>query len=249
MPPVPLAAILGPVPMVTGLDWDPVTGTLWAVTGAGAVYNFLPPPAFGLIAGPIPAPVPLPGPATDVVLARYGAPPMAAGLYVQTTLGTVNYTTGIVTPVLPGIPAGTACGIAFHNYPDQLAGACGCGALFGPTVLGFTGPSTIGNAGFAMTVSVVPPGGPVLVAIDGGFVPGGAAWPGGCTLYMSPVSLTLTLTVVVASPLGVATLAAPIPPIPALIGTTGFAQVGIPCAANPTGFVLSNMAQVVIGAP
>lgn len=247
VPPMPLAPILGPVPPITGLDWDPTTGTLWAVTGAGAVFSFLPPPAIGLAFGPILPPVAVPGIATDIVIARDGVPGMVAGIYVQTTLATANYTTGILSPLPAGMPPGTPCGIAFHNWPDQLVGGCGCGAAAAP-VLGFTGPSTIGNAGFALTVSGVPAGSIVYVAVDGVFVPGGAAWPLGCTLYLSPASASLTLTPILAGPGGVAVMPAPLPPLPGFIGAFGFVQIGVPCAANPSGFVLSNMGQVIVGA-
>jgi hypothetical protein len=37
--------------------------------------------------------------------------------------------------------------------------------------------------------------------------------------------------------------------VAALIGAAGLVQAGVPCALNPTGFVLSDMAQIVGGAP
>lgn len=243
--PVPFAfQVLAP-PML-GLEFDQIAGTLLGCDLAGFVYRFT---GLGLPVGPQPAfapPAMAAPPSSDLAVHRYGG--MIPGLYVQFVgLGVVNYLTGGLQPSgALGLPPGSEGGLAFHNRPVTLAATCPC--LKNPflTVVGTTGPATVGSASFGMQIMGAPPFTPVILAGD--FV-GAAptAWPGGCTYWlpMPPLLMFLTAT----DALGTAAVPMPIPALPPLVGLIAFTQWAIPCISNPTGVVLSDAQFMVVGAP
>lgn len=239
--PVPFAfPILAP-PM-TGLDYDVLTGSLWACDAGGNVYNCT---VGGLPIGVQPVLLGAGPPmATDLVVNRHvGNVP---GTYVQFVgLGVINYATGALQPsAMLGIPPGTENGLAFHDHPGSLGGSCGCGGAVGP-VNGVTSPSFVGNAGFGFTLTGAPPLTTVINAGD--FFVAPSPFPGGCTLWLPfPPALLFFLTT---DAFGNATQPIPLPAALALIGLTGYCQWAVPCAANPTGFTLSNALQMIIAAP
>jgi hypothetical protein len=119
----PIARVLDPLDpsrtmdLIDGIDFDPVSGRLYAVTGAEELFEL--DPATGQVVGSI---ITLTDSVTGITLnkAGYGLSFAPDGtLYVSAGssgrfFGTVDKATGIVTQLLNGTPAASAEAIAVH---------------------------------------------------------------------------------------------------------------------------------------
>jgi hypothetical protein len=109
---------------------------------------------------------------------------------------------------------------------------------------------SLGNGGFALTLSGLPPAFPAFFAADTVAVLPPAVGPSGCALYLSPASPSLLIIALVTSPLGIATQPAPLTGFPpALLGLTVFIQWGYPCPSVGGVFLLSESQQFILEAP
>jgi hypothetical protein len=239
VPVFPLAPLVLLAPPVTGLDWDPVTGSLWAVTSGGAVYNFLP--------GPValaPTMLPLPNiagiPVVDIVVDRH--PGAFPGIYVQCFGLIANYVSGVISPTPAPLTPGIEDGIAYHNYPNTRPSGCGCL----PVTVGTLGTNSLGNIGFAFTLSGVAPFDACAIAIDFAALLPPVTIPGGCALYVNPLSPSLLLAPVSADGTGFVIVPIPLALPPVFLGAMAFAQFVYPC---PGGFALADSQQFILDAP
>ncbi len=240
VPPVPLA--FGFPPPMTGLDWDPVTGTLWGVDIQGVCWNFNP---GGFLVGPPTPPVPTPGPPVGIAIDKTGNsfPPGAPRpIYVLGGSLVFEVWTGVVIPVTG---SGGETGLSFHAVPASFPpGPCACPSLPG---LAFQPGSNMyaGNPAFSIDIFGLPPGGIAIYGFDfGGFNP---AFPVLNTVGCGYGLNVVTSFGVLANGAGMATL--PISLVTAPVGTTAYVQMLMPCAADALGFVLSPTYQIMVSAP
>ncbi|MCR9244768.1 MAG: hypothetical protein NXI31_07035 [bacterium] len=232
--PIPVIA-----PPVTGLEWDAITGTMWACDIAGNVYNFVPGPLGPVVAGPIPPPVPMPPPVAGITIDKTGA-----GLVYITSGGAIQEIgTGTMFPSF----AGMAGGLTFHPAPNPIPVApCACPSYpIGQTLLG---PNSTGNPAFGVDIVGLPAVNPVIVAIDFAFNP---LFPmintSGCALGVTLGSPTLIAALTFSNAAGVATFPISLVGIPP--GLPLYLQYGSFCPADAFGWTLSPLYQVIVSAP
>jgi hypothetical protein len=247
--------VVGPVPVVApplfGLDWDPITASLWAIDAIGNVYNFLPSPFGAVPVGPQPTfpfmPM-LPPPPVDLVLHRN--PRGIVGIHVQGVGMSMNILSGVLTPTVAFIPPGSEDGIAFHAYPDTLpVPTCMFCPGLPPATAGTTGPMSIGNTTFAFTLSGLPAGAACLFGADLVALLPPATIPSGCQLYLSPTSPSLLVLAAAANPLGVASIPVNLAAFPpASLGLTAFIQWAYVCPISGA-LLLSESQQFMLCAP
>lgn len=248
--PVPGMPIVVPaftIPFTTGaicgLEYDAMTGLLLAVDVGGVVYPFL---ASGVAAGPaiVPA-VPPPGMPGDVAIDKTGMLNSAGARPIYVSAGAVYYDITLPAPTFYGLGLGAGVvGLAFQPMPAQSLpfGGCPCGGM--SPAIGTTGGMVAGNAIFGMTLSGIAPGAAVFFGLDFTF---SAAFPlinvGGCGLGLIPGSPTLVPAVVFADPTGTATYPLPLTVLPGF-GPI-YAQALTLCPADPAGFLVAPMQQIV----
>jgi hypothetical protein len=237
-------------PPFTGLDWDPFTGSLWAVDVGGNTYNIA--PGGGLIGlGPPPPPWPVqPPPATGLALDKTGP---LVGIYVSYPGVVIEHFSTIGIP--PGA-AGQPNGISFHALPAPI--------LVGGSAVGFVPVPSIstnsaawgGNPVFALTITGFLPGSTMLMVLD---LPGAALLPTGFPFgagnllidpYFSPTAAILPLGNMPAS--GIFTLPVPLigpPPMsfPAPPGIYAIIQVVALEGGGPLWFSVSDGLQFAVG--
>jgi hypothetical protein len=236
---------------LVGLDWDPLTASLWAVDAIGHLYNFVPAPPGAIPQGPQPVMplVPaLPLPPVDLVLHRH--PGGIGGLHVQGVGASLNYLSGVLTLTPPFFPPGSEDGIAFHDYPNTLPvpGCMFCPGLAPPPV-GTTGPMSFGNTTFAFTLSGLPAAAPCFFGVDVVPVLPPAVIPSGCQLYLSPTSPSLFVVAAAANLIGVASVPVNLASFPATaLGITAFIQWAYACPTTGA-LLLSESQQFILEAP
>jgi hypothetical protein len=243
---------------VTGITFDPATGTLW-LTGAFTPFAVgLPPIPVGMFPcgmlpfGPlIPIPACLPPPFIGITVNSAVAPGPIPALTVSNGLMTANLATGACTcPVSPPAPLPTT-DIDFADVPFSYGAGCGCGP---PTIGSAGGYPVLGNGAFTITGIGFGPG-PGVAALALSIAPGPFPLACGCVVNLFPGFLIFLPAVAVgpggpppcpgtaAVPVGV-----PAGP-PALVGIPlYFEWVRIP-GATPCGFELSDGLEVVVGFP
>jgi hypothetical protein len=231
VPPFP-----SPAPMVTGLDWDGLSGTLRAVTAAGAVWTITP---AGVPVGPPVVPfAALPGMPADIAIDKTGLPGIAGPRNIFILVGPMimEVNSGLMFPAGPIGPGGV--GLAFHPRPsaNPPLGVCPCPSF--AHGYGTTMPMTAGNLGFGLTVTGLPAGQLVVYAFDFGFNPAFPVINGiGCGLGFFFGSPTLVTGAAFASPAGTATYGLPLG-VPPGFGPI-YHQSATLCPAAPAGFVLN----------
>jgi hypothetical protein len=242
VPPFPIPFPTGPI---TGLEWDGITGTLYAVDGPGICYNFFP---GGLPAAPpIVPPALFVAPTGDLAIDKTGSLNGVGlrSLYIVAgpVIFDVNMPAPIVFPSGPPMPNG----IAFLDHPASVPpiGTCLCPGTGFPTQA-TSGVMSSGNGAFSLTNGGFPPGWPVVFCFDGVFSPVFIPFPpSGCPLGLIPGSPSLIPILVVADALGNATLALPLlyP-----VGTGPLYNQNLSfCPADPTGFILSPLRVIEVG--
>ena len=254
--PTPLAVPPFPTPFpaapLSGIDWDPLSGSLWATDLAGMVHNFLPGGAPGPIA-PLPFPV-APGPcwAGPPGLLRVacdkGSPFGPGHLYLSDGF--------VVSSILPGGapapptfafpgPGGAPCfptavpsvGIAYAAHAIGYGAGLDPDGLAAP-VMAATGSTASPSPTFTFTLASAVPGGVGLLVMNGGV--GCPALPlFGVPVYVSPLLPLITFPPVAVSAVGTAALPAPLPAgLPP--GLTLFAQWFVVKPAGPSLLQASN---------
>lgn len=231
LPPFGLPWPTGPI---AGLDWDSITGSLYAVDLFGVTYNFL--PGGGPVGVPWAPPIPVPGPAGDVAIDRtarlnqFGLRP----LYVVAGWSVLDVHEQV--PVV--FPAGmTGEGIAFVDHPAAIppTGSCLCPGTTYPSALITNGPATMGNAAFALGHGGLPPGFPMLFLFDVAAPNPNYPWLNavGCGLGMIPGSPSMIVLTAVADGAGRALLPLALVP-PFMPPGLGFTNQSLTlCAADP----------------
>ncbi|HEX6810177.1 MAG TPA: hypothetical protein VF384_01015, partial [Planctomycetota bacterium] len=242
VPPFPIPFPTGPI---TGLEWDGITGTLWAVDAPGVCFNFLPGGAPG--APPIAPAIALVAPTGDVAIDKTGSlnPFGLRSLYVAAgpVLVDVNTPAPVFFPSGPPLPNG----LAFIDHPASVppVGTCLCPGTGFPTQATSSVMSS-GNGAFALSNGGFPPGWPVVFIFDGVFSPVFIPFPpSGCPLGLVPGSPSMITFLVVANPAGIATL-----PIPLFypVGTGPLYNQNLSlCPTDPTGFILSPLRVIEVG--
>jgi len=248
---VPPFPIPGPGPFLD-IDWEPVTGSLFAGAFPGTISNFLPggaPGPFGMY--PL-----LPGACFVVPLifglaVHDGAPP-------GTLLVTNGFATSVIVP--GGGPAPTSFTFPFSCAPNpaptrDLAFAAhgvpyGLGVdpdgLAAP-VAATSGPSTTPSALFTHTLTSAAPGGIAALVLSTGF-----ACPPfpllGVPAFISPSGPTPILATVPVGPLGTVVLTTPIPPGVAL-GVPLFDQWFVLKPLGPSPLQVSNAVAFTTASP
>jgi hypothetical protein len=241
VPPFAPAFVMGPV---SGLDYDSITGSLFAVDGAGVVYNFavggapLAPPILGAA---------LPAVAGDVAIDKSGYvnPAGVRPIYVVSGPVILDVTFAAAVPQPSGGFLPTGC--AFVARPaSSMPGAMGCAC--GPLLPNFraNAPMTSGNGAFGLAIDSLPPFSPVLMAFDGAFNP---AFPlinvSGCGLGLFLGSPTINTNFMLTNAGGAALWNLPLTFLPPGIGPI-WAQAFYPCAADPAGFAITPTLQVSV---
>jgi hypothetical protein len=239
VPPFVLPFATGPI---TGLDYDSISGSLFAVDGGGTVYNFA---VGGAPLAPPIGPAALPGIAGDVAIDKTGMlnPAGVRPIYVNSGGGAIDVTFAAAIP----IPMGTAfpTGLAFLPRPAANSlSSCPCGGVL-PT-WGATAPMASGQGAFGMRIGSLPPFTPVLMAFDGAY---NAALPiingSGCPLGIFPGSTSISTFFALTDLAGNATWNLPLTFLPPTIGPV-YAQAFWACSADPAGFALTNTQQIVV---
>ncbi len=248
---IPLWGTAGIPGGVVALERDPWSGLLFGVDAGGTIWNLpvgLSGPSFPMM-GPPWAP---PGLATGLAFDKSFGPFPVTGVYVAFGPLVIEYSglpwLGTGAPiVLPG--GGISNAIAFHAKAAILPGASGC-ALAAPTpVLATNSPVWSGNASFAMTLSGVPAGSPLLLLVETNpanpLVPGGLPMGLGGALYIdvftSPTAYVIPFGAMPAGPL---TFAANL--VGAPIGLKLYVQWAFLCPGWPY-LGLSDALQVFVG--
>lgn len=237
IPPFPIPMLMGPI---SGLEWDGMTGSLWAVDVAGFAYNFL---VGGVpLAPPLPPAMLLPAPAGDIAIDKVGTinPMGLRPLYISSgpMVFDTNDPTGVPFPAGP-----MANGLAFMNHPAATppAGACPCPGFFTPTNF-TTSVATSGNGAWGIGMTGLQPFGLAVFALDSFFNP---AFPlinaFGCPFgLVGPVLLLGT-----ADAFGNCTLPISLALVP--VGSQIYSQNAGVCPADPFGYVLTPMQSLAIG--
>jgi hypothetical protein len=247
-------------PPVTGIAFDPSTGTLWWLSSVGTVVNTaLPTPgscAAPSVLGTFPPPA-IPGPYTGITV-NTALPIGTPGVWVSNGV-TAAPLAPAVGPACTVMPSGTGAGadLDFADFPLPYGPACGCGG--GPTI-GFAGGfPVLGNGSFSITAKGVSGGGigGFLFLGLGSLVP--PVFVGcGCPALLAPPVLFIgpVAPIVGTGPLPcVGETAPPHQPVPVpagppgLVGATVYLQWAFLPVANPCGFELSNALAVTIGLP
>ncbi|MEO6597718.1 MAG: hypothetical protein ABIP94_23480 [Planctomycetota bacterium] len=243
VPPFPIPFPTGPI---TGLEWDGLTGTLWAVDAPGVCYNFFP---AGAPVGPpiIPAFVAA-APAGDIAIDKSSFVNAAGLRPLYVVAGPMVFDVNAAPPM--PFPAGPPMpqGLAYIDHPASSPpiGTCLCPGTGYPTQSTSSVMST-GNGAFALSNGGFPPGWSVIFFFDTVtsaplFVPFA---PSGCPLGLIPGSPTLIPLLAVANAAGTATL-----PLPLLfpIGAGPLYNQNLTfCPTDPTGFILSPMRVIFPG--
>ncbi|MBL9079692.1 MAG: hypothetical protein JNL08_19475 [Planctomycetes bacterium] len=247
---VPPFAIPWPTGPIAGLDFDASTGLLHAVDLFGVTYDCL--VGGGAVSVPWAPPMPLPGPAGDVVIDRtqrnnqWGLRP----LYVVAGWSVLDVREQVPTVFAGGALAGE--GLAFVNFPASMppTATCVCTGTGYPRPLFTTGPMTLGNATFGVGHGGLPPGLPMLFVFDViGSVNPSYPWINavGCGLGLLPGSPGLVPLSAVADAAGNAILSVPLtgPAMP--LGTVLSLQSVTFCASDPVfGLVFTPFAALFV---
>ena len=237
VPPFPIGLLVGPI---SGLEWDGITGSLWAVDVAGIAYNFL--VGGAPLAPPLPPAFAMIGPAGDIAIDKLATvnPAGLRPLYIST--GPLVFDTRDPTGV--PFPAGPmATGLAFMNHPGATppAGTCACPGFFTPTNF-TTSVMSSGNAAFGIGMTGLQPGGLVILGFDPMFNP---LFPTinavGCPFGLNAPAIVLAA----ADAFG--NITAPIPLTLVPIGAGIYNQNASVCPADPLGYVLTPMQSLVAG--
>ena len=257
VPPFPVPGLLGPP--LSGIDWDPSSGSLWASDVAGAIYNFTPAGA----AGPV-SPVPfaaIPGPCWGLPPASYvrlacdkGSPFGPGHLYLTDGF--------LVAPILPGGPpagptfafpgpAGAPC---FPTpVPTIGIGYAAHGAVYGfgsdpdglvPPVIGSLGASTTPGPGFGITLAGAVGTAPALLFLTATTTMPGYACPPfpalGVLSLLNPLQPVFFLGSTVTTAAGSGTIPVPIPAGLTAIGAELFVQWFVFKPAGPSPWQASD---------
>ncbi|MCR9246634.1 MAG: hypothetical protein NXI31_16500 [bacterium] len=231
---------------ITGLEYDALTSALLAVDVTGTVYVFT---AAGVPSGPpiVPTVAPPAGMTGDVAIDKTDMKNAVGARPIYVSSGGVYYDVTLPVPTFEphGLSPRTT-GLAFQPMPAQSLplGGCPCGGM--TPAVGVTSAAVAGNTGFGLTVSGVAPSRPVLFGLDFAFT---AAFPvingGGCGLGLIPGSPTLVTGIVFADAAGTATYPLALTVLPGF-GPL-YAQALMLCPADPAGFAVTPMQQVVAG--
>lgn len=240
--PFPIPALLAP--LVSGLEWDSLSGQLIATDVPGNVYFFFP---GGIPAAPmLPAPAGMPGVAADVAIDKTGMRNAWGTRSVFVLFGPVVADMSWPGPAKPLYPTGgtpTPMGLAFLPHPAAwpVLGVCPCPNF--PLMQSVTGPMSAGNGGFGITLTGLPPKQIALFAFDYVYNPAFPFINGvGCGFGMVLGSATLSSGAIFADAAGVATYRLPLL-VPPGTGPV-FYQGGTFCPADPMGVVITPMYQI-----
>ncbi|MFO1031314.1 MAG: hypothetical protein U1F60_09555 [Planctomycetota bacterium] len=237
VPAFPIGMLTGPI---SGLEWDGITGSLWAVDVAGFAYNFL--VGGAPLAPPLPPVLPLPAPAGDIAIDKLATinPAGQRPLYISS--GPIVFDTRDPTGV--PFPSGpVANGLAFMNHPGATppAGACVCPAFFTPTNF-TTSVMSSGNGAWGIGMTGLQPFGLAIFGFDPVFNPGFPMINGvGC-----PFGLTAP-AIVLATADAFGNITAPISLALVPIGAGIYNQNAAVCPTDPLGYVLTPMQSLVAG--
>ncbi|MFT7616764.1 MAG: hypothetical protein ACI97A_000393 [Planctomycetota bacterium] len=258
VPPVPLPFVAPFTGGLSGLDWEPSSGTFWACDPTGGIYHFF---LGGAPIGPQPVTfVPAAGPLGGLAVNRangagsIGIPfcsTQAPGFHINVTDGFMIYDalapgSFIPNPASSGTPAR---GLGYSADFQVAFGAVGC-----PTTGAFP------FAGM-MKATHTGPGGANAIKLVGGSpstlslllydicpVPGGLFIPAsGETLYINPLSPTFAFAPFVSDAAGSVTV--PVSYSFAATGITFTLQWAIFDALAPLGYCLSDAFQFISGLP
>ncbi|MBK8980125.1 MAG: hypothetical protein IPM29_29850 [Planctomycetes bacterium] len=241
IPPFP---ILAPAAPLCGLDWDPLTGSLWAVDVGGIAYNFL--PGGPLVGPPLPPPIPVPGPPTGIAIDKTGLamPGFPRSLYVVGGGLIADYSTLVL---FPSAAPGGEVGITVHPVPIPTPPLpCAC-PTFAPAHA-VLGPATTGSATFGLALTGLPPGQLAIHVFDFAFNP---AFPlvngSGCPMGVNPALPSSFAVPTAAGPGGAIVTPLPLFGIP--VSLLIHLQTFVLCPADPAGFILSPMYRIAVSAP
>lgn len=244
IPGMPIMVPAFPIPMlngqITGLEWDGITGSLWAVDMAGFAYNFL--VGGAPLAPPLPPAMLLPAPAGDIAIDKLATinPAGQRPLYISS--GPIVFDTR--DPAGVPFPAGPmANGLAFMNHPGATppAGACVCPAFFTPSNF-TTSVMSSGNPAFGIGMTGLQPFGLAIFGFDPVFNPGFPTINGvGCPFGLFAPAIVL------ATADGAGNITAPISLALVPIGAGIYNQNAAVCPTDPLGYVLTPMQSLVAG--
>ena len=240
-PPFPVPIAAGPL---SGLEWDGISGSLFAVSVGGLVQNFA--PGGALVAPIVPPVAAFVGPAGDVAIDKSSRlnPAGVRPLFVIGGGAIRDVTMPGAAPMPAASP--TSVGLAYLAHPAAAPamGTCLCPGTGYPTQ-STSGPMTSGNGGFSLGLGGLPPGFPAVFAFDTALSPFPVMInPTGCPLGLS-VGPTMITALAVAGPTGDAVMPLPLllPPGAAFL----YNQNVTLCPTDPTGLVLSPLRSIYVG--
>lgn len=258
VPPFPLPFIAPFGAGISGLDWDPATGTLWACDILGGIYNFTP---AGAPVGPQPVSViPTVGPLGGLAVNRanglgaIGIPfcsPQLPGFHITATDGFMIYDALAPGSAIPNMfGSGTpARGMAYSADFQFAAGGVVCPST-GTSPIGGMMKATHTGPGGANAIKMVggPPATLSLLLYDICPVPGGLFIPAsGETLWINPLSPTFMFAPFVSDAAGGVTV--PVSFSFAATGITFSLQWAVFDPLAPLGYCLTNAFQFISGLP
>ncbi len=243
---------------LSGLDFEPSTGTFWACDPIGGIFNFFPggapvgpqPVAFTLAAGP------LGGLAVNRSngVGSVGIPfcsPQVPGFHICVTDGPTIYdalTAGAVIPN-PASSGTPARGLAYSNDFQIAFGGVGCPSS-GTAPIPGTIKATHTGAGGGNALMMVggPPVTTTLLLYDICPIPGGLFIPAsGETLWINPLSTTFMFATFLTDAVG--TIMVPVSFTFAATGITFTLQWAVYDPAAPLGYCLTDAFQFISGLP
>ena len=270
VPPMPVTTMAGtvvggPVAPLTGLDWDPLTQTLWCCDVNGMAYNFTNAPPY--LPGPLPpftiinqiAP-PLPMPTFGIAIDKTGLGFPNRPFYITGGGMTQDITNGTVaTPIVVPNGGGFEAGLTYNpapsafppNPPSGPGNVCPC-ANFPAYGVNLRGPMSVANAAWGLDVTGLPAGQLVVYAWDA-VLAGAPPFPNingiGCGFGLVLGSMSMKTDFRFANAAGTAFSKnfnlSLVPP-----GVQTYMQIGTFCPADPSplGVVLSPLYNVQVSA-
>jgi hypothetical protein len=259
MPPFPANLgfpFLGPV---SGMDWDPITQSLWLIDVGGLAVNILPGGAPGpghpALGNPIgPAPLPATGIAIDKSIGIPGVLPLPA-IYAAGAGPIFEFGTASLLPSFA--PVGLHLGLTFHAAPSfDTVQPCACPTPGYNVAMQLLGPMSKTNAAFGVDIAGLPANTLTVFAFD--FLMAPQPFPTwnqiGCPLgFNLPPPALWSTNFVLANAAGTASFPVNLTSPFIVPGMWLYMQVGAICPGDVgpkgKGWVLSPFYQIVVAQP
>ena len=226
----------GTVIRITGLEIDPTTGNVLAITENSNLMRFS---AAGALLAVNPAAYAPPGLATGLALDTSTLAAVGGSLYVSYNNSAVRWNGGAVVP----LSTANTQGLAFVSLPADLTQGAVCGVM--PMDAWVNSPVYSGNLGFQLRLQGGPIAGVALLGLDIVFLGAPIVLPSGSNFWLNPASASLVTMLLPTNAFGEAFLNAPLA-VPS--GLTVYAQWLAVCPAGLQAYT-SDLLQIRVSMP